>query len=211
MTDLEDNLMKVLNAPEIFLEPTDDLEKSLIRNSKILFDFMCDVELSHLSQPNALKELLTTGFDNEQVWQQLELQNNPLVRCIKKELKEIDRNNGIFKLNGKEVDNENPYQKEQVVAVQGDFDASFSSDDDQEDLEKADLEKSVIRTNTTEKMLLKKYKPSIVDDKFFRLREMEEFLEKQDKLEQLKQDGENKESDDDEIDLFEEMISEDEE
>ena len=211
MTDLEDNLTKVLNAPEIFLEPTDDLEKSLIRNSKILFDFMCDVELSHLSQPNALKELLTTGFDNEQVWQQLELQNNPLVRCIKKELKEIDRNNGIFKLNGKEVDNENPYQKEQVVAVQGDFDASFSSDDDQEDLEKADLEKSVIRTNTTEKMLLKKYKPSIVDDKFFRLREMEEFLEKQDKLEQLKQDGENKESDDDEIDLFEEMISEDEE
>ena len=208
MTDLKDNLTNLFIAPETFLEPTDSLEKSLIRNSKILFDFMCDVELSYLSQPNALKELLTTGFDNEQVWQQLELQNNPLVRCIKKELKEIDWNNGIFKSNGKEADSRNPsYQKEQIVAVQDDFDVSFLSDDDQEDLERSEIKTN---RNVSEKELLKKYKPSIVDDKFFRLREMEEFLEKQDRLEQLKQDGKNKESDD-EIDLFEEMISEDEE
>lgn len=95
------------------------------------------------------------------------------------------------------------------MAVQGDLDASFSSDDDREN-----LENSLVRTspNTNEKLLLKKYKPSIVDDKFFRLREMEEFLEKQDKLEQLKQDGKNKESDvDDEIDLFQEIINEDKE
>ena len=209
MTDLEDNLANILNAPEIFLEPNDNLGKSLIKNSKILFDFMCNVELKYFSQLNALKELLTTGFDIEQVWQQLELQNNPLVKCIKKELKEIDRKNGIFKLNGKEADDENPYQKEQILAVQGDLDASFSSDDDREN-----LENSLVRTspNTNEKLLLKKYKPSIVDDKFFRLREMEEFLEKQDKLEQLKHDGKNKESDvDDEIDLFQEIISEDKE
>ena len=48
----------------------------------------------------------------------------------------------------------------------------------------------------------KKYKSTVVDDNFFKLRQMEDFLDQQDRQEELRLNGELKVSEDEEIDLF---------
>ena len=59
------------NDVEKYLEPEEDMRKDLLAVSQKLYSFMKDFETS-TKQSSSLDELLVSGFNNEQVWQQIQ-------------------------------------------------------------------------------------------------------------------------------------------
>lgn len=93
-----------------------------------------------------------------------------------------------------------------------DSDSSESDDDDDSEPNESEIKGKRTSSESKPKMIMsKKVTPSIVDDQFFKLSEMEAFLDSEDKKEMLKTNGKpdpNVDSEDD-IDYFNDDLSED--
>ncbi|NWV48753.1 MPP10 protein, partial [Daphoenositta chrysoptera] len=214
--------------PECFLSVQDGLAADFRAMTKTLYDLN---KGSNIVRGGPLKELVIENFDEEQIWQQLELQNNAVLDFFKKSIARDAEDEELCLLSDQEEDGS---------------DAETSSDKDLEDtiMEAETEQKSVYtkdkdKTKTKEKQsklresimqkysdedsdidfdiealeqqaktakettLKKKGRKSVVDDKFFKLAEMEAFLEHIEK--------EDKEEEEDDINYFEDIISDDEE
>ncbi|KFP69302.1 U3 small nucleolar ribonucleoprotein MPP10, partial [Acanthisitta chloris] len=176
-----------------------------------------------------LKELVIENFDEEQIWQQLELQNNTVLDFFEKSIARDAKDGDLSLLSDQEEDGsdaetssdkelednimeteteqENIHTKDKTKAKekQGKFREStvqkYSDEDSDIDFDIEALEK---QSKTAKKTTLKKMgRKSVVDDKFFKLAEMEAFLEHAEK--------EDREEEDDDIDYFEDIVSDDEE
>jgi len=211
MDDFNSSLQNVYTNVEAFLEPTKDLEKKLLTNSKDLYDFMQEIETNYVQKKNSLKELLINGFDNEQIWQELELQNNPCLKSFKSNFKNLSL-----------VDN--PFVEEVTFSEKKSKTSRISKRKksneviDNKDLSMGEELLDDLEDNDMNPTKDKSYKQTVLDDNFFRLREMEEYLDTQDKLEELRRDNNETVEDDSEedekeedIDLFNENMSDDEE
>lgn len=201
---------------ECYLNPPEELDGQLISSSKVLYELMKDHEnitWKSSKKSFASKELLTKGFDNEQIWQQLQIQNVQQLRHAKSFLRGVNRD--LIYLGTKEcldpqID-ENGELEEKSGDENADVEDFVDDDSEQEDFELHDEDETEEEENP---FVEKKYKPSIVDDTFFKLRQMEEFLDVQDRLEENKRDekdqnNEEAEDLDDNIDLFDdEMLDE---
>ncbi|XP_012530665.1 U3 small nucleolar ribonucleoprotein protein MPP10 [Monomorium pharaonis] len=142
---------------------------------------------------NALPELVTEGFDEEQIWQQLELQNEGEIAYFCKILTSLSGSERLMVPISS--------RKPELVQIENDnLDKEDEGMSDEKDSEE------VIRTKSNSKKK-KRNKSSIVDDKFFKLQELDEYLTKEERKE--KQGEDNTGSDDDSLDLFND-ISEDE-
>ncbi|NWU91190.1 MPP10 protein, partial [Upupa epops] len=209
--------------PERFLSVQDELAAEFRALTKTLYDLSKPLG-SNVARGGPLKELMIENFDEEQIWQQLELQNNAVLDFFKKSIARDASDEDLCLLSDQE---------------QGGSDADTSSDQELEDniMEAETEQKSVctkdkqkqgkLRESTVQKSsdensdiefdiealeqqakmakentLKKRGRKSIVDDKFFKLAEMEAFLDEAEK--------ENKEEEDD-INYFEDIVSEDEE
>lgn len=179
-----------------------------------------------------LKELVIENFDEEQIWQQLELQNNAVLDVFKKSVAQCTNDKDLCLISDQEDDSsdaeassdievedmieaeteqENAYTehktkeaKEKKSKPRESIIEKFSDDDSDVDF---DIEALEQETKTAKKTVVKKTgRKSIVDDKFFKLAEMEAFLEHVEK-----ENGEREEEDEDDIDYFEDIISDDEE
>lgn len=161
----------------------------------------------------ALPKLMTKGMDDECIWQQLELLNE---ENFKANLKTASRflaiNSDKFKLDlgdlessedeksvnsdQEQSEDENGIEIEQGELI-GDEEEENDHELDEMGSEEDDMENSENEENESEPVKGKKGRKSIVDDEFFKLSEMEEFLKDQDRREM------NKDSHtDDEIDYF---------
>nr|CAG4651983.1 EOG090X09DZ [Triops cancriformis] len=209
----------------------------------------------------ALPELIVDGFDDEQVWQELELHNQPLyeqsVRAISR-LASKDSLTFVKKIEDKKAqqppkngDVQHPEadgEEEDDVSVvsdldlgadtegseesasedglafreaevgEEDYDNDFRSPDegiDDENPEDEDDEEEGLFNMESKQALggaVKSSKPSIVDDEFFRLGDLEQFLNREDKREEKLRDGKEDSDDDEErVDHFEGFESEEEE
>ncbi|NXF54590.1 MPP10 protein, partial [Oceanites oceanicus] len=175
-----------------------------------------------------LKELVIENFDEEQIWQQLELQNNAVLDFFKKSIARDAKDEDLCLLSDQEEDGsdaetssdkelednlmeaeteqKNVYTKDKTTAKEkqsklGESIMQKYSDEDS-DID-FDIEALEQQTKTAKETTLKKMgRKSIVDDKFFKLAEMEAFLEHAEK--------ENREEEED-INYFEDIISDDEE
>ncbi|NXN33620.1 MPP10 protein, partial [Nycticryphes semicollaris] len=177
----------------------------------------------------ALKELVIENFDEEQIWQQLELRNNAVLDFFKKSIARDAEDEELCLLSDQEEDGSDTetssdkelednimeveteqksvYTKDTTKAKekQGKFEESIKQkySDEDSDID-FDIEALEQQTKTAKEATLKKMgRKSIVDDKFFKLAEMEAFLEHAEK--------ENKEEEEDDINYFEDIISDDEE
>lgn len=171
-----------------------------------------------------LAHLVVENFDEEQIWQELELQNNAVLKHFKsavdealsdetltvleEEEEEEDGDEAEVETGSENVDEEEEeggtYRKSKKMAVEAEDRAEDYTDEDSDldfdvdALEKREKQRKGIGRKSTPKVV-----PSEVDDKFFKLSEMESFLDDMDK-----QEG-KKNEDEDDIDYFQDLPSDD--
>ena len=237
----------VFGHPESYLKPPAILQKNTLSAIKQIFDFCKKDELSgtrSLASTCPLQELLVKNFDDEQIWQEIELQNTPLLRVLKTDVHSLKENvdqlsllsgsskavqgnrlqpsddvvcesaNGFVK-NASESDTESDRVNEGFSSDENSDDSMDDGDvDDSDDGEKEndddnnDSSKVQSSTNNNRKQKSTK-KKSQVDDSFFKLSDMLQFLDKEDRrYERTHRKKSQKESDDDEDDDDDEIDSE---
>ncbi|GAB5572221.1 U3 small nucleolar ribonucleoprotein protein MPP10 isoform X1 [Prionailurus iriomotensis] len=225
---------KATGRPECFLTIQDELASKFTSLTKVLYDFNKTLENGRIHR-SPLKKLVIENFDDEQIWQQLELQNEPILQyfqdAVSKTIKDEDIS--LFPKNeeqeceedGSEVEADGQEALEQDLEEE---EVADLSDDDPTGDEKAknsstiDLRKSPVfsdedsdldfdiskleeQSKVQDKVPRKPREKSIVDDKFFKLSEMETFLENMEKEEEQKGDEEE------DIDFFEDVNSDEDE
>ncbi|XP_053129158.1 U3 small nucleolar ribonucleoprotein protein MPP10 [Hemicordylus capensis] len=216
--------------PERFLSVQDGLAADFSSLTKKLYDFHKALEADVLSG-SPLKELVIENFDEEQIWQQLELQNNAILGYFKRTVaRNVEEENELCLLpaseedgsvvddSGKQTDEEDQREEEPDFSsgradAEGELKENrsglkghpFSDEDSDMDFDIDELEQRTQMSKTTVKKTVGE--KSIVDDRFFKLAEMEAALDTAEK----KENRETEDSEDEGIDYFEEVLSEDDE
>ncbi|XP_054278716.1 U3 small nucleolar ribonucleoprotein protein MPP10 [Macrosteles quadrilineatus] len=210
LNEFLDNFSKASKKPYEFLSVQENLSESIKTLIKDIYDFTKNKEES--KSKNALPKLIIEQFDDEQIWQELELQNNIVADHTIENVSQfaVKRDQLKFpltlKCNKIEESPQTSASTEQENGLDQSFDNeeienddNYDEDDDEEfdGAEESEFEEGDDITEPEEKSNKKgKLKPSIVDDKFFKLSELELFLQNEEKNE----DKATKESES--IDLF---------
>ncbi|XP_014399071.1 PREDICTED: U3 small nucleolar ribonucleoprotein protein MPP10 isoform X3 [Myotis brandtii] len=224
--------------PEGFLTIQDELASSFTSLTKVLYDFNKVLERGRIPG-SPLQKLVVDRFDEEQIWQQLELQNEPVLQYFESAVRETIEDGDLSLLpeeeeqegaeDGSEMEAEGQEglgQEEEEEEEEEEEGSDLSGDDPkgeettrhpgQCDLrrspvfsdEDSDLDFDIGKLEQQSKVQSQRPKKprekSVVDDKFFKLSEMESFLETMEKAEERKGDDDDE---DEEIDLFEDLDS----
>ncbi|XP_077120042.1 U3 small nucleolar ribonucleoprotein MPP10 [Ranitomeya variabilis] len=218
--------------PEQLLSVQEGLASEFSSLTKALYDLHKAEGAVLVGSP--LNELVIENFDEEQIWQQLELQNSAILGHFSKAVKQAVRDEDFYlrQPSEEEEDLSEIDQGEEEEASEDPKNSAedhggkgrntklspgkssrkatverYSDDDDSDidfDIDKVEEEQ---KKNASKKAATKSIEKSIVDDQFFRLSEMEAFLEAVEK----EDDGKSKEDDDEEeVDYFEDIDSYDE-
>jgi len=221
----------ILESPHLFVTKQEKVYNETKEKTKEFYDnFMSQLTEDGAEEPtDVMPELFIEEFDDEQIWQELELLNRlqqpKLIGGDRKRKLEDDGLGvelGDEEDDGDEEENDNGSETEQKSDNEWrSFSPSMKKtktkqfDDLESDNEDSDQEEKDGQGKSAQKQkgILKKKrgKSSIVDDKFFRLDDLSFFLDAEDKKEERRRDGdEDEEDEEDEIDLFGEIESEDE-
>ncbi|XP_068415327.1 U3 small nucleolar ribonucleoprotein protein MPP10 [Eschrichtius robustus] len=224
---------KATDRPECFLTIQDELASKFTSLTKALYDFNKILE-NDRKRGSPLQRLMINNFDDEQIWQQLELQNEPILQYFQNAVSETIKDEDISLLSENEVQECEEDASEMEAGGEEDLEqdleeeeekvSDLSGDDPEED-ERAissgkldlrqspdfsdedsdldfDISKLEQQSKVQNKVPRKPTEKSIVDDKFFKLSEMESFLENIEKEEEQKDDEEEED-----IDFFEDVDS----
>ena len=239
LADSHKKFSSLVKRPEKFLQHDEDL----LQNTKLLTKVVYDVSKLLETEPcsKTLPELITDGFDSEQVWAGVELQNQarlprfeamfgaldldilakfPLLLGDKSREKESVQQTEVAQEEEEDeeaeeefgddqsengMDEEEPEEPKSDEDVLNDPDFQNMSDSDGDDLplfgDLSDDEKDEGDEGGTFKEREKRGgKVSEVDDQFFKLSDMEKFLEAEDRKEMKK--GPDDKDEEDAIDMF---------
>lgn len=176
-----------------------DLTKSLFDHNKQLTKQYCNKNCNVSSLKTPLDQLFVTGFDEEQIWQQIELQNEPLLRALIKEVAHVTARGHRLTIRPQTNEDQQNDLKERERKDEADSRPVVAKPSPQKS--------NTNKINKPKKVrIVEPIKKSIVDDKFFKLSELEEFLNKEDIKEEQKITGVDElmsEESDEEIDYFE--------
>lgn len=191
-----------------------DDAKSLLKQS---YDYSKKQETNILS--DTLRELVIKDFDVEQIWQQIELQNSKILDNsllhVSKLLAAKDtslwfeinhKNDDISSENDSEDENKDEIDENSdeidEKSIENDTESEISESFDQE----SDLEEEIETKNVK---TVPKFKKSVVDDDFFKLDEMEQFLRREESTKVKKRlQNDDSESENESIDLFKSDLDE---
>ncbi|XP_039709383.1 U3 small nucleolar ribonucleoprotein MPP10 isoform X2 [Pteropus medius] len=221
---------KATGRPESFLSVQDQLASDFISLTKALYDFNKALEHGGV-RGSPLRKLVIDNFDDEQIWQQLEMQNEPVLRFFENAVGDTIEDGDISLLpendereceegdSEMEADGQEDLEREEEEEAPGpggddaddDETAQRSSEsrlrkspvfsDEDSDLD-FDISKLEQQCKVQNRVPRKPREKSVVDDQFFKLSEMETFLETVEKEEERRGDAEE-----DEIDFFEDVGS----
>ncbi|XP_038274302.1 U3 small nucleolar ribonucleoprotein protein MPP10 [Dermochelys coriacea] len=220
--------LKLLGAaaaqPERFLSVQDGLAADFSSLTKTLYDLHKALG-TKLVRGSPLKKLIIENFDEEQIWQQIELQNNAVLDYFKKAVVRDVKDKDLYLFPAEEEDDfeadaSSDKQMEQEDSMEAE---SARIEDESEGKEKqskskvrkrqicsdedSDVDELEQQVQKLKKSTWKKSREkSVVDDKFFSLAEMEAFLEDVEKEESMKEEEEEEE-----IDYFEDILSDEDE
>lgn len=237
---------KATDRPECFLTIQHELASKFTSLTKVLYDFNKVLE-NDRKHGSPLEKLMINNFDDEQIWQQLELQNEPILQHFQSAISETIEDEDISLLPESEEqeceedvmeleaagqeDLEQDLEEEEVEEAEEEEVSDLSADDPDADQratnssklhlrespdfsdENSDLDFDISKLERQSKVQSRVPKPkqkpiekSIVDDKFFKLSEMETFLENMEKEEEHRDDQEE-----DDVDFFEDVDSDEDE
>ncbi|XP_068847447.1 U3 small nucleolar ribonucleoprotein protein MPP10 [Capricornis sumatraensis] len=234
---------KAIDSPECFLTIQGELASKFTSLTKVLYDFNKVLE-NDRKHGSPLEKLMINNFDDEQIWQQLELQNEPILQHFQSTVSETIEDEDISLLpesEGQECEEDvmeleaagqedlkQDLEEEEVEEAEEEEVSDLSADDPEADEraknsskldlrkspdfsdEDSDLDFDIIKLERQSKVQSrvprKPTEKSIVDDKFFKLSEMETFLENMEKEEEHRDDQEE-----DDIDFFEDVDSDEDE
>ncbi|XP_047516615.1 U3 small nucleolar ribonucleoprotein protein MPP10 [Pieris napi] len=196
MEHLIEKFSDITAKPVNYLAIQNDIKGDVKNLIKTLYDFTKSEEKTHKkSKGGALQDLIIEELDEEQIWQQIELQNSEcwdhlvweVANCIS------NKNDLSFPIDVPELEHESDDEEMQEMQEKNtkpeEDEISFPS-------------KSSGRTNQAKKERKPHKKSSIVDDQFFKLQEMEQFLINEEKMEEK---GKKKDDDEESINLFEDI------
>ncbi|KAK7869389.1 hypothetical protein R5R35_000693 [Gryllus longicercus] len=205
-----DTFKRLTKHPERYLQTQNKVAEEIKDLLKTVYDFTKNQEDSDQNQ-NALPKLVIKDFDDEQIWQELELQNSAkyakFISDIPRLLASRDR---LY------------FQLEDEGNISKETDNMFESEDDENEGEdnlgihnKGSCQEKE-RPEKSKKVSTCKIQPSVVDDQFFKLTQLEEFLDKEDRKENKKHkrkrtDTSDSNESDVSVDLFEDIPSDENE
>lgn len=196
---------------EYFLSQDNFLCSEIKTNLKYLYDNIKENEIKK-TENNALPTLIIDSFDNEQIWQEVELQNNYILEKAIGDVSKIlaAKNRLIFKnFENLKEDQDEPDENVNIKEPEDENSDESESDQDNQIIDENnsdEINTDEENSDTEEKAPSNKFKKSIVDDEFFKLDEMEKFLLSEEKKQSPDSGNEDDESDSEKesINLFEE-------
>ncbi|KAG5684917.1 hypothetical protein PVAND_014125 [Polypedilum vanderplanki] len=197
-----DCFKSITKHPETFLTQQNE-KRERIQKEMIEIIYKCSKKLASDKKSKALKKIITNGMDSESIWQQLELQNEESFESNLQDVSQfLAMDSQKFQLNLDEETPESDDQKDESEEELNQNENGEASESDSQNNENGflnnedDVDDDEEEESDDMPVQKKKVKKSIVDDKFFKLSEMEEFLIDQDRKEM----GQSKSDDD--IDYF---------
>ncbi|CAG2180008.1 unnamed protein product, partial [Oppiella nova] len=194
-----------------------ELTKSLFDLNKRLISEDITQKATKLSVKKSLNELFTDGFDDEQVWQQIQLQNRPILQKLVTHVANISAKQTSLTLNVYTTASDSPSIAPHNGVNEGDddsFDANEELFSEESIDEEDDEEEDETKTKPSNAKPSKPMPKSVVDDVFFNLHEMHVFLDNEDLKEETKTSGNEElmsEESDEDIDYFNDLDDEEEE
>lgn len=198
-----------LSSPQSYLNPTEDFKQRSRNALKTMFDLYKSFAAGKLgniaTQPGCknidtgpLPELYVDGLDNDQIWEQIELVNKPVIKGLTGTVGRLSSQieSGQFRLlpqsdassgaecagNGTETGVSESVEEERDYLADESEDCVDSEDEDIE-LESDDESGRGNGCGNGRGKAQERGRSSVVDDKFFKLAEMEKFLEMAEKEE----------------------------
>uniref|UniRef100_A0A1I8Q2S1 U3 small nucleolar ribonucleoprotein protein MPP10 n=1 Tax=Stomoxys calcitrans TaxID=35570 RepID=A0A1I8Q2S1_STOCA len=209
LQEISQGLLKLTAEPDKFLiaqpEKTQDIQQMLQK----LYGIAIESDFDNNTNLEILPELVVEDMDEEQIWQQLELRNGAVFEeMIKTTANLMALREQKLEVHLKEEEDEEAEEEEQE---------EDSNDEMDQDIEESGAENEVLEESEDEDLFEAQKKPkkkskrsSVVDDKFFKLDEMEAFLEAEEAKDARKAKGKLLATDDDGIDYFDEDLGDDE-
>ncbi|KAI8636296.1 U3 small nucleolar ribonucleoprotein complex, subunit Mpp10 [Parasitella parasitica] len=202
-------ISNVVNKPQVFFGSNQKIADSALEVAKHFYDKVKKVEQVQFSP---FTELLTEGFDNDQIWEEIASQNEPFLDYAKTALKEFSKKPSTQKQSFTDDDEEEASLSDQSMDLDQqtdeeedeeednhglDFmDQDNDSEQEDQDMEEQDDEDEVIEPEVLEEEKSSK-KTSEVDDEFFNLEEFNKWTDKQEELDMMS----DREDQDDEFDF----------
>ncbi|CAH8351664.1 unnamed protein product [Eruca vesicaria subsp. sativa] len=213
MADVKDWGLEALGKlkstePPVFLAPSSISDVARVA-SQYLF-----TKLKPHNLKSPFEELLVDGFDAEQIWQQIDMQSQPLLSSLRHEVKRFAKNpKEIRKLGGLAL--EDTHEDDEMDMDMDGFDMDDDSEGGDEDNELEADESEEDEEDEEEEEEEEDEKNEGIEDKFFKIKDLENFLEEGEALEYGIDSKNNTQkqnlSDDDEYDEDEDDDEEDEE
>ena len=156
-----------LSAAELYLEPSGSLRADCL--ARVTELFRCMQASAGRLAVGPLPKLYTADFDEDQVWEELQLVNEPALVSVRRAVERLQHGLQVYprELAGEE-------EKEEVGST-----THEEEQPEEEGEELADGEEEEIMTRATDERCEEK---SGVDDAFFRLSDMEQYLERAEQL-----------------------------
>ncbi|CAO3566219.1 unnamed protein product [Mortierella alpina] len=219
----------VLEKPEVFLSRTEASAEQAKTITKYLYDLGKATETDSLKgQGSMLEELFVDGFDNDQIWEEIHMQNTPFLSYLKSEIKNLkslksseqtaaagedddeeeedeDMDLGLDEeemgVDMDDTDNMDGFsaEDEEMDGLDSDQEEDDEDEDAEDDEEELEDDEEEEDLDDLDLPVKKRSKTSEVDDDFFNLEEFNAMTEKQ---EQDELDEKEPDENEEEIDYF---------
>ncbi|KAH8249701.1 hypothetical protein KR032_011516 [Drosophila birchii] len=182
--EIEDNFEQLTSNPERFLKPQPDQTEAIEQLIQQTYSISISGDVAN--RKDILPELVLEHMDEEQIWQQLEIRNELVLEQLLESTAKLtamrEQHLGIELDEGDEEEAEEELEDQEDSAEEEQEQESDLSDDENE---KPAKQKAIVPTRKHGK----RGRSSIVDDTFFKLEEMNEFLEQEDAKEMRRLDS----------------------
>ncbi|CAH1985629.1 unnamed protein product [Acanthoscelides obtectus] len=174
-----DDFKKLTVKPDVFVNPDVSLQTTIKLNLKETYDFSKSQEIK-VTHSKALPELLVKNFDLEQIWQQIELQNDTVLMRVLKPISKllVNKESLVFpNLDVKDkIDDEDNTKEDSDKDMDGTNEELLVSENDESGDEEEVNNSDDNHSDIDEIELKKPKKKSSVEDGFLDLEEMEKFV-----------------------------------